>query len=99
VLGLYINAGYAFESPFDKRQFVVPMDNTFERQDTYFHQLRWTQYASFAIGYRGTHMMVQAAYQYRWQRLNLYAHENAMPYDMNTNTHRIIITVGWHRYY
>lgn len=99
VLGLYINAGYAFESPFDKRQFVVPMDNTFDRQDTYFHQLRWTQYASFAIGYRGTHMMVQAAYQYRWQRLNLYAHENAMPYDMNTNTHRIVITIGWHRYY
>ncbi|MBO7458297.1 MAG: hypothetical protein J6T80_03480 [Paludibacteraceae bacterium] len=99
VLGLYINAGYAFESTFDKNPFVVPMDPTFDRQDTYFQRPRWTQYASIAVGYRGTHMMVQAAYQCRWQRLNLHAIENTAPYDMHTETHRIVLTLGWHRYY
>ena len=97
VMGLYVNAGYAFESTFKKNTNPVPMDPTFGRQDTYFVTPRWSQYVSAAVGYRGSIMMVQAAYQYRWQRTNLYAHENASPYEMNATTHRIILTIGWHR--
>ena len=98
VLGMYINAGYVYESTFKSSANIISMDPTFDRQDTYFQNLRWSQYASCAIGYRGTHMIVQAAYQYRWQRLNLYAHETANPYDIHTDTHRIVLTIGWHRY-
>ena len=97
VEGLYINLGYAYESPFRKAELVVPMDPTFDRQDTYFQCLRSSQYASAGIGYRGTHIMVQAAYQYRWQQINWWAHEAAKPYDMRTDTHRIVLTLGWHR--
>lgn len=98
VMGLYLNAGYAFESTFSKDK-IVPMDPSFDRQDTYFINPQWTQYASFGIGYRGEYMIFQAAYQYRWQRINLYAHENiAEPYNMHTDTHRIVFTIAWHQW-
>ena len=97
VVGLYINAGYAYESTFKSANGIVPMDRNFHRLDTYFLNQKGTQYASFAIGYRGTNMIVQAAYQYRWQSWNLYAHEAAMPYDMRGDTHRVVLTVGWHQ--
>ena len=97
VMGMYINAGYAYESAFLRNPGSVSMDPYFERQDTYFFQPRTTQYASCAIGYRGTYMMVQAAYQYRWQNSTLYAHENIIdPYNMHSDTHRLVITIGWH---
>ena len=97
VLGLYINAGYAYESTFARTTQVVPMDPSFDRQDTYFLTPRWSQYASVGVGYRGTHMLAQLAYQYRWQRIDLFAHELMSPYEMNTQTHRIVLTLGWHR--
>lgn len=97
VLGLYINGGYAIESTFKRFNYIVPVDPYFERQDTYYPNTYWTQYVSAAVGYRGTYMMIQAAYQYRWQHMDLYAHENAQPYDLNTSTHRVVITIGWHR--
>ena len=97
ILGMYINGGYAIESPFKGLDKVVPIDPLFERRDAYFQHIRWTQYASVAIGYRGTFVMVQAAYQYRWQNTDLYAHEYARPYDINTDTHRVVVTIGWHR--
>lgn len=96
VLGFYLNAGYVYESTFNKNTPLVPMDPAFERQDTYFLYPRNTQYASFAIGYRGSQMIIQAAYQYRWQNINLYAHELAAPYDMHADTHRVVLTIGWH---
>ena len=97
VMGMYINAGYACESTFKKEETPVLMDPTFDRQDTYSQFPRTAQYASVALGYRGSFVMVQAAYQYRWQHKDLFAHENAAPYDMNATTHRIVITIGWHR--
>ncbi len=97
VMGMYINAGYAYESTFRPATTAVPIDATFDRQDTYYLRPRNTQYASVAVGYRGKHMLIQAAYQFRWQQINLYAHEKAEPYDMRTNTHRIVLTIGWHR--
>ena len=98
VMGMYINAGYACESTFKKEETPVLMDPTFDRQDTYSICPKWSQYASVAVGYRGNYFMVQAAYQFRWQNNLLYAHEWAEPYDMTTNTHRIVITLGWHQY-
>ena len=97
IMGMYINAGYACESTFKKEGDPILMDPTFERQDVYSQFPRTAQYASVALGYRGSFIMVQAAYQYRWQHIDLFAHENAAPYDMNATTHRIVITIGWHR--
>ena len=97
VMGMYINAGYACESTFKKEETPVLMDPTFDRQDAYSICPKWSQYASVALGYRGSFIMVQAAYQYRWQHIDLFAHENAAPYDINATTHRIVITIGWHR--
>lgn len=97
VMGLYINAGYAYETTFGTTTMNVPMDPAFDRQDTYFLQPLNTQHTSLAIGYRGNHCIVQAAYQYRWQTHRLYPLENASPYDMHADTHRIVLTLGWHR--
>lgn len=97
VTGMYINAGYCFEGTFSPNNAVVAIDPTFDRQDAYFQRWRSTQYVSGAIGYRGRHGVVQAAYQYRWQGIDLYAHQDAQPYDMHTETHRLVITIGWHR--
>ena len=96
VLGLYLNAGYAYDSPFKRLDAAVPMDPSFARQDTYFMYPIRTHYASFAIGYRGTHVMIQAAYQYSRRTLELYAHELAAPYALNQDTHRVVLTLGWH---
>ena len=97
ITGLYINAGYTYESTFRANNTPVSIDASFDRQDTYFQRMRNTQYASVAIGFRGQHMIVQAAYQFRWQNINLYAHENAQPYAINTDTHRLVLTFGWHK--
>ena len=101
IRGMYINAGYTYEwnrsrTGGGKADYIVPIDQALNRQDTYYQNLHTTQYASVGLGYRGRYVMVQAAYQYRWQRLNLYAHEN-QPYPMNADTHRIVLTLGWHR--
>lgn len=98
VSGLYINAGYAFESAFSRSNNVQHIDPKLHRQDAYFQRTRWTQYLSGGIGYRGRNFVAQVAYQYRWQRVHLYAHEAVIdPYDINTATHRIVFTLGWHR--
>ena len=99
VLGMYINAGYVYESAFSKKPLNIPMEAKFNRQDTYFFQPQWSQYVSAAIGFRGKHVIVQAAYQYRWQRLDVYAHEAAQPYNINADTHRVVVTLGWHHNY
>lgn len=96
VLGLYLNAGYAYESPFKRLDTYVPMDPAFTRQDTYFMYPRHTHYASFAIGYRGPHVMIQAAYQYSRNSRDLYAHEMMVPQTVNQDIHRVVVTLGWH---
>jgi hypothetical protein len=97
VAGMYINAGYAYESTFNSEIVPVPMDQSFDRQDTYYMRPLGTQYASVAMGFRGKYMIAQAAYQYRWQRIALGAHEAAKTYDMHADTHRIVLTLAWHR--
>lgn len=96
--GMYINAGYAYESSFRKEDTVTPIDPALNRFDAYSMCPQWSQYASVALGYRGKYAIVQVAYQYRWQNLHLYAHQDAFPYDIQTNTHRVVLTLGWHRY-
>lgn len=99
VPGLYLNAGYCYESTFSKSyDKIVPLDPAFERYDTHTLRPKSTQYVSGAIGYRGQIFIVQMAYQYRWQNLRMYAYETAQPIDINTDTHRIVLTLGWHRY-
>ena len=97
IMGMYINGGYACESTFKRSTRIVPMDETLNRQDTYFLNQPLKHYASIAIGYRGTYVIAQAAYQFCWQRLNLYAHEAAAPYAFEYPTHRVVVTIGWHR--
>ena len=98
VMGFYLNAGYAYESTFKPATKLVPMVESFDRQDTYFQHPRRTQYVSVAAGYRGRYFIAQAAYQYRWQGLNLYAYEQATPYEIQADTHRIVVTIAWHQY-
>ena len=98
VPGLYLNAGYCYESTFSKSYIIVPLDPAFERYDTHTLRPRSTQYVSGAIGYRGQVFIAQLAYQYRWQSLRMYAYETAQPIDINADTHRIVLTLGWHRY-
>lgn len=96
VLGLYINAGYAHEFTCKSTNTPYAMDPTFERQDTHSLFPLHTRYVSAGIGYRGQIIVAQVAYQYRWQKMQLYAHEAAQPYDINADTHRVVFTLGWH---
>ena len=104
VPGLFINAGYAYEFRRDRKRTAlyserpVPVDEAFNRRDAYFLYPQYCHYASAGIGYRGEHVIVQAAYQYRWQKLHLYAHENAImnPFTIQAETHRIVLTLAWH---
>ena len=94
--GVYLNAGYIFESPFKRNIPAYLIDPKLERQDTYFQYPRWQQYISGGVGYRGNYIIVQAAYQFRMNRFHLYAHQNAAPYDIAQDTHRIVLTLAWH---
>lgn len=96
VPGLYLNAGYGFESV-GKYQFEpTSMAYDLARQDTHSIFTRATQCASAGIGWRGQYTIVQLAYQYRWQALSVYAHEQAQPYNDVLGTHRVVLTLGWH---
>lgn len=97
VAGLYINLGYAYETPSVRTTEVVSVDKTLDSQDAYFQYFRRAHYASAGIGFRGRHMIVQAAYQYRLQQQDLFAHELAPAFDLTNDTHRVTLTLGWHR--
>lgn len=101
ILGMYINGGYAYESTFRDNMRPVAIDDVFIRQDTYFqHPMKkGAHYASIAMGYRGSHVLAQVAYQYRCQAFRLWPLPTAEPYTVDTDTHRIVVTIGWHRYY
>ena len=96
ILGMYINGGYAYESTF-KTPLPTALDKYFERQDTYSTAPLQAHYISAGLGYRGTHVIVQAAYQYHWQRAYFWEHENVDPWDLKSTTHRVVLTIGWHR--
>ena len=105
VSGLYLNAGYSLSILRDRTNphpsangpTRYPIDPTFDRQDTYFRTMDAGQYASFGIGYRGQAMIVQAAYQYHWQGVELCPHKNQID-NMRADTHRVVLTIAWHSY-
>lgn len=101
---IFLNAGYACMSSFlsDKKQKQWVEDNKRDynsvRLDTDFRQVAMSQYASVGVGYRGVWGRAQVAYQYGWQQMNVYAHELATPYDVHTQTHRVVLTLDWHTF-
>ncbi len=95
ISGLYLNAGYVYQSTF-KKSAPLAIGYNSVRTDTDSQNILRTQYISVGIGYRGRSMIAQLAYQFAMQRMDWYAHEYATAYDMQTNTHRIVLTIGWH---
>lgn len=94
--GFYLNAGYVYESSFLQDKLEVPIGYNSIRTDLDFRYHDFSQYASVGVGYRSDYMMAHVAYQYRWQVVHQYATEmQDTPFDVNTNTHRIVATLAW----
>lgn len=94
--GLFLNAGYVYESPFLKEETTMEIPYNSIRTDTDYRYDIQSQYASAGIGYRSNMIVAQVAYQYRWQTLHQYASEmQTMPMGVRTNTHRIVATLAW----
>ena len=94
--GLYLNAGYVYESSFMSEEPIVGLDYNSVRTDMDYRYTPQSQYASAGIGYRSNMFVAQLAYQYRWQTLHQYATEmQVIPMDVRTRTHRIVATLAW----
>ncbi len=94
--GLFLNAGYVYESSFTKEDPVWLLGYNDVRTDMDYRYTSSSQYASVGIGYRGAQLVAQLAYQYRWQTIHQYASEwQLRPFDVNTQTHRIVVTLAW----
>ena len=94
--GLYLNAGYVYESSFMSEEPIVGLDYNSVRTDMDYRYTPQSQYASAGIGYRSNMFVAQLAYQYRWQTLHQYATEmQVLPMDVRTRTHRIVATLAW----
>ncbi len=94
--GLFLNAGYVYESSFMKEDPVWLLAYNDVRTDMDYRYTASSQYASAGIGYRGAQLVAQVAYQYRWQTLHQYASEcQLLPIEVGTQTHRIVATLAW----
>ena len=94
--GLFINAGYVYESSFLKEDPIWMLSYNEMRPDRDYRYTTSTQYYSVGFGYRSAAIVAQLAYQYRWQTIHQYATEvQAIPMDVNTKTHRIVATLAW----
>ena len=94
--GLFINAGYVYESSFRQDDPVWVLAYNEIRTDMDYRYTTNSQYASLGLGYRSDAVVAQVAYQYRWQAINQYATElQALPMELNTLTHRIVATLAW----
>lgn len=94
--GLFINAGYVYESSFMNKELAVGLDYNSIRTDMDYRYTTSSQYASLGIGYRSNVLVAQVAYQYLWQTLHQYATEMQLtPIDVQTRTHRIVATLAW----
>ena len=95
IRGLFLNAGYVYESSFIKEEQPVGLDYSI-RTDIDYRYTQSTQYASVGFGYRGDAIVAQFAYQYRWQTLHQYASEcQLLPMEVGTHTHRLVATLAW----
>lgn len=94
--GLFINAGYVYESSFMNKELAVGLDYNSIRTDMDYRYTAYSQYASIGVGYRSNVLVAQVAYQYLWQTLHQYATEmQPTPIDVQTRTHRIVATLAW----
>ena len=94
--GLFLNAGYVYESSFLKEDPIWMLGYNEVRTDMDYRYTRSTQYASAGLGYRSDVVVAQLAYQYRWQTLHQYASEcQVLPMEVGTRTHRIVATLAW----
>ena len=95
--GLFLNAGYVYESSFMTAKdpnWLLGYNEI--RTDMDYRYTATTQYASAGIGYRSDVVVAQLAYQYGWQTLHQYAsEEQALPFYVDTHTHRIVATLAW----
>lgn len=93
----FFNLGYALSTSFRAEDKVrQPAYNSYFC-DTDYYNMGIQHYGGAAIGYRNQHAVVQLGYQYRWQSNRLYAHcYQTEPFFMESATHRIVLTVGWH---
>ena len=94
--GLFMNAGYVYESSFLNEEPIVTLDYNSIRTDLDYRYTVQSQYASIGLGYRDNIIVGQVTYQYRWQRLHQYATEmQVTPFGVNTHAHRIVASLAW----
>lgn len=94
--GLFLNAGYVYESSFMKEDPKWLLGYNEIRTDMDYRYTTATQYGSAGIGYRSDVVVAQLAYQYGWQTIHQYAsEEQALPFYVDTHTHRIVATLAW----
>ena len=91
----FLTAGYAFESTF-KHNSPESLAPTSVRTDAYSQYLYLTHNASAGFGWHGDHFSITAAYRWRLQRFDIFAHEYANPYDVRATTHNIVVTFNFH---
>ena len=94
--GLFLNAGYVYESSFMKEDPKWLLGYNEIRTDMDYRYTAATQSASAGIGYRSDVVVAQLAYQYGWQTIHQYAsEEQALPCYVDSHTHRIVATLAW----
>ena len=94
--GLFLNAGYVYESSFVKENPIWMLGYNEMRTDMDYRYTGSSQYASIGFGYRSDVVVAQLAYQYHWQTLHQYASEKQpLPIEVGTQTHRIVATLAW----
>lgn len=94
--GLFLDAGYVYESSFIKEDPIWMLGYNEIRTDMDYRYTAHSQYASMGFGYRGDGLVAQIAYQYRWQTIHQYASEmQVLPFEVGTQTHRIVATLAW----
>ena len=94
--GLFLNAGYVYESSFMKNDPVWMLGYNEIRTDMDYRYTQSSQYLSAGVGYRSDAVVAQLAYQYRWQTVHQYASEmQLLPIEVGTQTHSIVATLAW----
>jgi hypothetical protein len=94
--GLFLNAGYVYESSFMKNDPVWMLGYNEIRTDMDYRYTQSSQYLSTGVGYRSDAVVAQLAYQYRWQMVHQYASEmQLLPIEVGTQTHSIVATLAW----
>ena len=94
--GLFLNAGYVYESSFMKTDPVWMLGYNEIRTDMDYRYTQSSQYLSAGVGYRSDAVVAQLAYQYRWQTVHQYASEmQLLPIEVGTQTHSIVATLAW----